>query len=125
MALIETYTREERAQLKEMRMQCRANRHAMRAVPAPPGWVPPHTGNWLGAKKILHKRCPNCGTWRHIALTHRFTYLTSYYDYPDGYLQDSGEGRIPPETLRRWEFEQVAAEVAAAAKPKRRLRSVG
>jgi hypothetical protein len=109
MSLIETRSRKERERLEQIRMECRANRHTMRRQPPPPGWVRPHTGHWLGARKILHKRCKVCGSWRHIAFTHRFTYLTSYYDYSDGYLQDPGEGRIPTEDLRRWEFEQVEA----------------
>jgi hypothetical protein len=109
MSLIETRSRKERARLEQIRMECRANRHKMDRFPPPPGWVAPTTAYWRVAKKVLHKRCSVCGTWRHIAMTHRFTVLTSYYAHPDGYLQDAGEGKISTESLRRWEFEQVEA----------------
>ena len=125
MTLITTYTAEERERRENLRMQCRADRHDMERQPEPPGWVRPHSQHWLGARKIMHKRCKVCGVWRHIAYTHRFTFLTAYYDNrPEGYLQEPGEGRVPREDVIRWEFEQVE-KMEAKSKSKRRLRSVG
>lgn len=107
MTLIETYSKAERAAREAVRMECRASRHLMERLPAPTDWQMPSSHLWMGAKYILHKRCSRCGTWRHIAINHRGGLLATYYDYPDGYLQEPGEGRMSSDDLRLWEVEQV------------------
>jgi hypothetical protein len=119
MAVVETYTKEQRAERERIRMECRV-RHDMGRCPAPPEWERPASPYWRGAKLTLHKYCSRCGTWRHIALNHRGGYLTGYYDYPDWYLQEPGEGRVSSDAVRLWEVEQVEA-----AGKKQRLRRVG
>lgn len=108
MAIVETITKAERAERELIRLECRV-RHEMRRCPAPPGWTRPNSLYWRGAKRILHRWCPRCGTWRHIALNHRGGQLTSYYEHPDWYRQEPGEGRITGDELRLWEVEQVEA----------------
>lgn len=106
MELIERISPQVRAERDRMRMECRANGHTMRAAPAPPGWFPPNAV-WRGAKRHLHRRCRECGTWHHIAMRWGGGRVAAYYDWPDWCRQEPGEGRIPSEKLRLWELEQV------------------
>jgi hypothetical protein len=121
MALVKKYSAAERAERERIRRKCRANRHDMELQAAPPPeWQMPASLHWRGAKYHLHKLCQECGTWRHMAVAHNGADLASYYDWPDWYRQDPGEGRMSSGELRLWEVDQVKA----MSKPKKLRRVV-
>ena len=114
MSIIEPITPELRTERERIKMKCRADRHDMERLPAYAGWKPPESDYWKMAKYVLHKRCRHCGTWRHIAIDYRYCRLASYYEQPEWYKREPGEGRMPSEDVLRWEIEDMESHTPPA-----------
>lgn len=83
--------------------ECRALGHAWKRMDDPPdGWRRPDSPYWSAARYVVHLRCRDCESWRHIAMTSKGTRLQNKYTYVDDYLMPRGEPRPDPDRLRLW-----------------------
>lgn len=97
---------------------CREFGHIMR--PTHKGWILKTSGS---ARTLTKKyRCRDCGTRRideYSSVT--FERIRRHYEYPDGYLLESGSGALPRWLVLQWDMENSVAveEEPAPRKAKR------